>query len=57
MKKYIARHERKFINIFKNDFKRFKKPVILEFGVSVHALSTSIFLKECEKKKWQIIFG
>ncbi len=54
MKKYIARHERKFINIFKNDFKRFKKPVILEFGVSVHALSTSIFLKECEKKNGKL---
>ena len=38
------RHKIKFLRILENEFNRFEKPTILEFGVSNKALSTSIFL-------------
>jgi len=44
------RHKVKFLRIFEKEFGIFKKPIVLEFGVSSKALSTSIFLDYCEKK-------
>jgi predicted O-methyltransferase YrrM len=51
MKRNEERHKKKFLKIFKNEFQKFRKPVILEFGVSSIALSTSIFLDYCKKNK------
>jgi predicted O-methyltransferase YrrM len=51
MKKSESRHKQKFLRIFENEFQRFKKPTILEFGVSSKALSTTIFLNYCKKNK------
>lgn len=48
------RHKVKFLKIFENEFKRFEKPIVLEFGVSAKALSTSIFLDDCVKKNGQL---
>ena len=44
------RHKTKFLRIIENELNKFEKPIILEFGVSQKALSTSIFLKKCEEK-------
>lgn len=44
------RHKIKFLRILENEFNRFEKPTILEFGVSKKALSTSIFLNKCIEK-------
>ena len=51
MKRNEERHKKKFLKIFKNEFQKFRKPVILEFGVNSIALSTSIFLDYCKKNK------
>tara|TARA_B100000902_G_scaffold392080_1_gene443871 strand:- start:1163 stop:1810 length:648 start_codon:yes stop_codon:yes gene_type:complete len=48
MKNFEERHKIKFLRIFDKELNSLKKPVILEFGVSKKALSTSIFLKICE---------
>ena len=45
-----SRHERKFDKLFNDIFKQIKKPIVLEFGVSERALSTSKFLGLCEKE-------
>ena len=50
MQNLEERHKIKFTRIFKNELDRFEKPIILEFGVSSKALSTSLFLEKCEKK-------
>ena len=44
------RHKTKFLRIVERELNNFNKPIILEFGVSEKALSTSIFLKNCEEK-------
>ncbi len=44
------RHREKFLRIFEKELEKFEKPIILEFGVSSKALSTSIFLENCIKK-------
>ncbi len=44
------RHKIKFLRIIEKELINFNKPIILEFGVSKKALSTSIFLKTCEEK-------
>ena len=51
MQNLEERHKIKFTRIFKNELDRFEKPIILEFGVSSKALSTSLFLEKCEKKR------
>lgn len=50
MENLEERHKIKFLRIFEKELNIFKKPIILEFGVSAKALSTSIFLKKCEEK-------
>ena len=44
------RHKVKFLRIFEKELGILKKSIVLEFGVSSKALSTSIFLDYCEKK-------
>ena len=44
------RHKIKFLRMVEKELNNFNKPIILEFGVSGKALSTSIFLKNCEEK-------
>ncbi len=44
------RHKLKFLRIFEKEFEKFDRPIVLEFGVSSKALSTSIFLDYCVKK-------
>ena len=45
------RHKTKFLRIIEKEINNLDKPNILEFGVSEKALSTSIFLRKCVRKK------
>jgi len=49
MNKFEKRHQEKFLRILDKELNEIKNPIILEFGVSKKALSTSIFLKACDK--------
>ncbi len=48
------RHKIKFLRLLEKELNEFEKPMILEFGVSSKALSTSIFLNKCIEKNGQL---
>ena len=50
MKNLHERHKIKFLRILEKELNKLEKPLILEFGVSGKALSTSVFLKKCIEK-------
>tara|TARA_B100001121_G_C18606676_1_gene582188 strand:- start:288 stop:935 length:648 start_codon:yes stop_codon:yes gene_type:complete len=54
MHNFTERHRIKFLRILEKELNEFEKPVILEFGVSGKALSTSIFLETCNQKNGKL---
>ena len=56
MNNFQNRHKTKFLRILEKELNELEQPLILEFGVSDKALSTSIFLKKCIEKKRLFIF-